>query len=199
MLTSIINKPVNKKEARKNSIDLYYSPQLHKFTNIIILNCANNNLKYIPVLPRTLQYFYCENNQLITLPILPSGLIKLHCNKNKLTMLPYLPTTIETLICNDNQLLYLPELNLRTLNTLSCIRNPFIEYLRNGSRISAETINHTNKTVREFRYSYYLLKYKWKLLEIIIKIKMKPENIRQLLENKTLSLEMDKLDTFDIL
>jgi hypothetical protein len=178
---------------------LYVMPELMRFTNIISLKCGYNFLKEIPYLPNTLQQLYCNNNNLIALPPLPSGLRVLECDKNKLSLLPPLPHGLHILTCDDNQLNYLPKLPLESLVYFSCIRNPFIEYLRNGRRMSLETINNVNEIIHRFRYLYYLLKCKWKFLEIFIKIKMKPENIAKLLENETLSLELDKLDTFDIL
>ena len=178
---------------------LYCMPELMRFTNITILRCSHNFISEIPYLPLTLQQLYCNNNTLSSLHKLPNGLLVLECNKNKLQMLPHLPAGLHILTCDDNKLVCLPELPLSNLVYLSCIRNPFIEYLRNGHRVSIDTINEVNTVIRRFRYLYYLLKYKWKFLEIISKIKMKPENIAKWLENETLSLEWDKLDTFDML
>ena len=110
-----------------------------------------------------------------------------------------MPSGLHILTCDDNQLVYLPKLPLERLVYFSCVRNPFIEYLRNGRRVCINTMNEVNEIIRRFRFLYYLLKCKWKFLEIIVKIKMKPENIAKLLENETLSLELDKLHTFDIL
>ena len=95
-------------------------------------------------------------------------------------------------------MLYLPLL-LPTLTHLSCIRNPFIEYLRNGKRICIETINKISQIICRFRYLYYVLKFKWRFLEIAAKITMKPENISKMLQTNVLSLEMDELDNFNIL
>jgi len=178
---------------------LYVMPVLHRFTNIITLKCGYNFLKEIPYLPNTLQNLYCNNNNLTYLPPLPSRLQLLECSANKLASLPPLPHGLQILTCDGNQLGYLPKLPLTTLVYFSCIRNPFIDFLRNGRRISLETLNELNEIIHRFRYLYYLLKCKWKFLEIIMKIKMKPENIVKLLESGTLSLETNKLDSFDIL
>jgi len=179
--------------------NLYIMPDLIRFTNIITLKCGHNFLKEIHWLPRTLQNLYCNNNLLTYLPPLPSGLQVLDCNQNKLASLPPLPHGLQILTCDGNQLGYLPKLPLTTLVYFSCIRNPFIDFLRNGRRISLETLNEINEIIHRFRYLYYFLKCKWKFLEIITKKKMKPENIAKLLENGTLSLETNKLDSFDIL
>ena len=179
--------------------NLYIMPDLHRFTNIITLKCGHNFLKEIQWLPNTLENLYCNNNLLTHLPPLPSGLQVLDCNHNELTSLPPLPHGLHTFTCIDNQLCYLPPLPLTTLVYFSCIRNPFIDFLRNGKRISLETLNELNEIIHRFRYLYYLLKCKWKLLEIFTKIKMKPENIVKLLESGTLSLETNKLDSFDML
>ena len=179
--------------------NLYIMPDLIRFTNIITLKCGHNFLKEIQWLPNTLQNLYCNNNLLSTLPPLPRGLQVLECNHNKLASLPPLPHRLQILTCDGNQLGYLPKLPLTTLVYFSCIRNPFIDFLRNGRRISLETLNEINEIIHRFRYLYYFLKCKWKFLEIITKKKMKPENIAKLLENGTLSLETTKLDSFDIL
>jgi Leucine-rich repeat (LRR) protein len=178
---------------------LRHFPDLSHFTNIITLRCCYNHLKSIPILPRTLQHLYCNNNLLDSLPILPMGLITLVCNNNELKRIPPLPPSVTTFICCYNQLLYLPELHWRTLTHFSCIRNPFIEYLRNGKRICIETINKISQIICRFRYLYYVLKYKWRFLEIAAKITMKPENISKMLQTNVLSLEMDELDSFNIL
>lgn len=177
--------------------NLYIMPELSRFTNIITLKCGHNFLCEIPFLPRTLQNLYCNNNLLTYLPPLPTGLHLLECNTNKLTSLPPLPRELNILTCDDNRLGYLPKLPLTTLVYFSCIRNPFIECLRNGTRISLETLNEVNEIIYRFRYLYYFLKCKWKLLEKVMKIKMKPENIAKLLESGILSLETAKLDSFD--
>lgn len=180
-------------------VKIYYFTELSHFTNLVVLRCSNNNLKIIPTLPRTLVHLYCNNNMLISLPRLPFNLSTLVCNNNQLTMIPLLPPKLSVFICNNNQLLYLPELPRRTLNHFNCIRNPFIEYFRNGKRICIETINETNEIVCRFRHLYYLLKYKWRFVELLAKIVMKPENITKMLDNQILSLETTKLDTFNIL
>jgi Leucine-rich repeat (LRR) protein len=177
---------------------LYYFPDLSHFTNIIMIKCSYNQLKSIPILPRTLRHLYCNNNVLDSLPPLPPDLSTLVCNNNALKRIPPLPPNVTTFICSNNQLLYLPSLP-PTLRHLSCIRNPFIEYLRNGKRICIETMNKISQVICRFRYLYYVLKYKWRFLEIAAKIIMKPENICKMLQNKILSLEINKLDSFNIL
>ena len=39
-----------------------------------ILNCSNNKLTSLPVLPKNLKELYCYNNKLTSLPVLPENL-----------------------------------------------------------------------------------------------------------------------------
>ncbi len=119
-------------------------PNLNEFTNLLLLNCHNNQLTTLPTLPENLEFFYCSDNQLISLPelhklhklkilycpfnqltVLPSlfeNLQILDCNHNQLTCLPTLPKNLQALYCSYNQLTVLPTLP-ENLGTLYCSYN----------------------------------------------------------------------------
>jgi Secretion system C-terminal sorting domain len=112
------------------------------FGSLQSLNCTNNNISFIPVLPSGLKILlishnkltklenlsvnlaalYCIGNQLKSLPSLPSGLEILDCSYNSLTALVTIPPTLKTLFCSNNQLKNLPELP-KTLIGLECGNN----------------------------------------------------------------------------
>ena len=95
---------------------------LSRFTNLVKLNCAFNELVTLPVLPRNLKVLVCYRNKLSSLPDLPKSLIILFCNMNNLTLLPLLPETLILLLCCRNQLIRLPTLP-NTLKQLYCSGN----------------------------------------------------------------------------
>jgi phosphate transport system substrate-binding protein len=101
------------------------------FTELELLDCADNNLKVLPplpdsvtrlycyeneigelpVLPKSLERFDCDDNYITFLPDLPEGLIYLSCNENQLEDLPKLPQSLEQLYCNNNFIWKMPEIN----------------------------------------------------------------------------------------
>ncbi|MBL7934389.1 MAG: T9SS type A sorting domain-containing protein [Bacteroidia bacterium] len=96
------------------------------FTSLLYLNCENNSLTGLPILPNSLSTLRCAYNQLVTLPTLPTSLTRLYCQNNSLTSLPSLPNSLQWLRCYFNQLTSLPVLpvGLRGLdchnNNISC-------------------------------------------------------------------------------
>ena len=70
------------------------------------------------------------------MPTLPQNLITLYCHNNKLTSLPTLPQNLITLYCHNN---------------------PISEIVNNTSLIE---INRDIRTLNNFRYLYYFLKFK---------------------------------------
>ena len=97
-------------------------PDLSRFKNLQRLECFNNQLTSLLLLPSSLQLFNCSNNRLTSLPPLPSTLQELYCSSNRLTSLPPLPSTLQRLICYTNQLTHLPTLP-STLQQLDCSIN----------------------------------------------------------------------------
>ena len=86
------------------------------------INCSNNNLTSLPILPKNLVSLDCSNNNLTSLPKLPRFLESLYCNNNKLIILPFLPKTLGWLYASDNNLTELPILPLK-LRILYCSNN----------------------------------------------------------------------------
>ena len=124
---------------------LTYLPDLSRFKQLRVLICSYNHLRELPPLNNNLDYLYCSDNQLTELPFLNNKLKYLECSYNQLRLLPPLNNNLTDLYCHHNQLTWLPPLN-NNLKYLNCFYN----------------YNNTNiiKILRNFRYTYYLLKYK---------------------------------------
>ena len=58
------------------------------FRSLTFLNCLNNNLTFLPPLPKGLTQLFCQTNKLTSLPPLPSGLTVISCNNNNVTAIP---------------------------------------------------------------------------------------------------------------
>lgn len=86
-----------------NDLRLMYLPEYIP-DHIIHLNCSNNYIQKIQVLPDTIEYLDCSINVLNNkIEKLPSNLKKLICNDNyHLKKLPTLPIHIKSIICDDN-------------------------------------------------------------------------------------------------
>jgi len=95
---------------------------LQYFTSLTSLNCGNNQLAVLPLLPLGLSYLNLQSNQFTVLPELPDGLTSLNCRSNQLTVLPELPGGLTILVCSYNQLTVLPELP-NGLTEFSCYSN----------------------------------------------------------------------------
>jgi Leucine-rich repeat (LRR) protein len=92
------------------------------FDSAIELNCNNNQLTNLPVLPGSLKKLNCSYNQMTNISALPNSLTLLDCYKNQLSGLPLLPDSLKTLRCDYNQLTSLPILP-NFLQTLRCDHN----------------------------------------------------------------------------
>ena len=79
--------------------------------NLIKLYCEWNNLINLSILPNSLIILFCELNYLINLPILSNSLNILSCYNNKLNNLPILPNNLINLYCDNNKFNYLPKIN----------------------------------------------------------------------------------------
>lgn len=124
--------------------------------NLQIVNCYNNQLTSLPILPNTLERLFCSKNKLTTLPTLPATLEDLYCDDNQLTILPMLPANLEDLDCDNNQLTSLPTLPAN-LYTLDYSNNPIYEVLNTDNIV---IIKQKINIINRFRYLYYSLKYK---------------------------------------
>jgi len=92
------------------------------FTSLTYLNCEDDPITSLPVLPNSLTYLNCSNTFLSSLPLLPSSLVYLNCQHNQISALPTLPNSINYLICSTNSLTTLPALP-SSLDILVCSEN----------------------------------------------------------------------------
>ena len=175
---------------------------------LILLFCHHNRLTSLPPLNKTLTDLYCHHNRLTSLPPLNKTLTHLYCYHNQLTWLPHLNNTLTHLDCSYNYLIELPPLN-HNLVDLVCYNNDLTElpplnhnlkYLNcRYNKIYNENIekykhDYPNKliikTLRDFKYTYYCLKFKkyfkiwlWeKVREPKIKLKFHPSHLNALEE-----------------
>ena len=96
---------------------------------LVKLNCTNNYLINLPVLHNNLNFLHCTNNYLIHLPILPVCLKDLYCNHNKLTYLPILPNILKELDCSYNKLINLHKLKCSNKNIILKINNNSFKFI----------------------------------------------------------------------
>ena len=171
---------------------LKYLPDLTRFKQLIRLYCFNNYLTELPPLNNTLKVLVCSLNQLTELPPLNNDLTFLDCSYNQLTKLPSLNNKLEQIYCYRNQLTELPVLN-----------NKLVILFCSDNNIFNKNNNNNNKniiqTLRNFRYTYYLLKFKkhfkrwlWeKVREPKIMAKFHPSHLDELLETDDLEVFLD--------
>ena len=152
--------------------------------NLTHLYCHHNQLTSLPPLNNTLTHLDCSRIQLTELQPLNNTLTHLYCSGNQLTWLPSLNNNLTDLYCSYNQLTWLPPLN-NNLNTLLCYNNNIYD---------ENYYNYKNKItiLRNFRYTYYLLKFKkhfkrwlWeKVREPKIMAKFHPSHLDALRRNR---------------
>uniref|UniRef100_A0A6C0H5V2 Leucine-rich repeat protein n=1 Tax=viral metagenome TaxID=1070528 RepID=A0A6C0H5V2_9ZZZZ len=149
------------------------------------INVSFNNLRSLPVLPEKLQTLCCSYNNLTSLPILPENLKYLSCSYNNLTSLPVLPENLERLYCYNNNLTSLPVLPEK-LEILYFYNNPIYEIIYDDNLI---IIKKKIKTLNNFRYLYYCIKYKkifLRMMEVVIKKRYHPSYLYNLKEEDDL-------------
>ena len=159
--------------------------------NLKRLNCYYNQLTELPPLNDNLQELYCHYNQLTELPPLNDNLTDLYCSFNQLTELPPLNDNLQELYCHHNQLTWLPPLN-NNLTYLYC-------YYNNIYNENIYTNKYIIQTLRNFRNTYYLLKFKthfkrwlWeKVREPKIMAKFHPSHLDALEETDDLEVFLD--------
>ena len=95
---------------------------INGFSSLSALNCADNNLTSLPILPANLRTLHCSNNKLTALPTLPSTLVNLYCRSNQLLSLPTLPPNLLLLDCSNNKINKIPALPF-TLKNFYCSYN----------------------------------------------------------------------------
>lgn len=109
-------------ELKLNSLNLHDINGVQFFINLKSLECIENNLWYLPTLPKKLVRLDCSLNLIERLPALPSTLEELSCAQNLLKALPILPKELKILYCNFNQITALPILP-KKLEYLACGSN----------------------------------------------------------------------------
>ena len=157
--------------------------------NLHHLDCSINRLTELPTLNNKLTQLLCSNNKLKFLPPLTNDLVLIDCSNNKLTELPQLNHNLSQLDCYQNKLTYLPPLN-NNLKVLSCYNNKFYNNTKYFNII---------QTLRKFRNTYYLLKFKkhfkrwlWeKVREPKIMAKFHPSHLTNLEETDDLEVFLD--------
>jgi E3 ubiquitin-protein ligase IpaH7.8 len=137
--------------------------KLENYNDIIYINCRNNLISSLPVLPNSLMYLYCNNNILSSLPELPNSLTQLYCDDNKLYNLPDLPNLLTHLYCSYNKLSSFPELP----NTLSCLyyyNNPIHHHIKKISNGNVKTYFKYKTAVNKIGEWFLDCKYNPKFL-----------------------------------
>jgi Leucine-rich repeat (LRR) protein len=165
--------------------------------NLTVLYCHHNQLTWLPPLNYKLERLYCSYNELTELPPLNNNLTQLYCHFNNLTSLPPLNNILKILNCHHNQLTWLPPLN-NNLQELICYNNNIY-----NENIEKYKYNYRNikiiQTLRNFRNTYYLLKFKkhfkrwlWeKVREPKIMAKFHPSHLDALEETDDLQVFLD--------
>jgi len=189
--------PLDTTEINVSSKGLTYLPDLSRFKQLTHLFCSYNQLTSLPPLNNTLTHLSCYYNQLTELPPLNDNLKRLNCYYNQLTELPPLNNKLTLLYCYDNKLTWLPPLN-NNLEKLSCYdNNIYNENLKKYNNYDDD--NNIIKTLRNFRNTYYLLKFKkhfkrwlWeKVREPKIMAKFHPSHLNALEETDDLEVFLD--------
>jgi Leucine-rich repeat (LRR) protein len=188
---------------------LTYLPDLSRFKNLKYLYCSSNKLTSLPVLNEKLIRLNCSGNQLTSLPKLNEKLKILYCSNNQLTSLPALNKNLKVLSCSNNQLTSLPGLNKKLkdlycsynqLKSLPVLNEKFKKIIYHNNPIYEIICNESNigtaiKTLYNFRYLYYCLKYKkrlWKIRESAIIKKYHPNYLHNLKEEDDLEEILEK-------
>ncbi len=77
--------------------DIVGALDFDRFTNLIKLNCKDNQITELNNLPDSLQILICFKNNITKLDNLPKNLIKLDCGDNQISSLDNLPKTLQKL------------------------------------------------------------------------------------------------------
>jgi Leucine-rich repeat (LRR) protein len=167
--------PLDTKTINVSSKKLTYLPNLSRFKELKILDVSFNQLTCLPPLSDSIKKLLVNHNQLTELPPLPKSLLQLCCYNNQLTWLPSLNINITHLFCHNNN-----------------FYNQNIEKYNNNCFRMIETLNN-------FRYTYYLLKFKkhfkrwlWeKVREPKVMAKFHPDHLNELQDTDDLEVFLD--------
>jgi len=191
---------------------LTYLPDLSRFKQLIYLYCSDNLLTELPPLNNTLKVLECSLNQLTELPPLNNNLTFLECSYNQLTKLPPLNHNLQQIFCRHNEISKFPPLNnnlvildcsLNQLTELPVLNNKLAQLYCSYNKIYNIKFSYSNENIiqilRNFRYTYYLLKFKkhfkrwlWeKVREPKIMAKFHPSHLDELLETDDLEVFLE--------
>lgn len=183
------------------------------------INCESNRIEKLPALNRNLKTLICSYNRLTVIPHLNNALTRLDCTHNKLMHLPVLNENMLQLNCVYNNITALPVFN-DSLESIIFSNNPIYTTLYGGNitlhhhrhsymqdvmdmyeyqEVMADNITSIRdlsqkvKTLHDFRFLFYSLKYKsclrnflWeKIRRPKIEAKYHPDNLQKLLKNIT--------------
>ncbi len=95
-------------------------------SELVFLNCINNSLDSLPVLPVTLKVLNCNQNSIDALPLLPSSLVELYFDFNSVSTLPILPSGLKHLHFSENQISSIDSLPNKLVD-LDCSLNNLTE------------------------------------------------------------------------
>jgi len=126
----------------KDSLELYISGlnlksiQAPLNPNLKYLNCSDNQLTYLPVLPPTLVHLNCSGNNLTSLPKLPDTLILLDCRNNPNLRMTSIPSSVKVLYYtptedDEEKVTEKPHVPWRTVQDLSSTnKDETLDYIR---------------------------------------------------------------------
>lgn len=180
-----------------------------------LLRCENNKLHTLPYLPNNIEQLYCDSNQLKKLPLLPRKLERLVCCNNHLTELPPFPPKLTAVFCEYNNLVSLPLLNDGVY--VSFYGNTVLNLITNAEyqdemgtpdydvhrthQYTKKELQKIVKTVYNFKYTYYCLKFKkrfrdflWERIREPIAMKIyHPSELQKILDEAASEVDENEL------
>jgi E3 ubiquitin-protein ligase SspH2 len=140
--------------------------------NLYELHCSNNQIIELPSLNENLEVLYCNNNKLTKLPILNKNLGELCCSNNQITELPCLTENLKELYFYNNKVKYFQYIEYE-LYQFEYHMNPIHKILFELKEYGDDFIELKNKInkLNDFRYLYYSLKCKKKLITWLWKVR----------------------------
>jgi Leucine-rich repeat (LRR) protein len=183
--------------------------------NLSELNCSHNNITTLPILQHKLTHLNCSNNNITNLPTLPFNLIDLNCSHNNIKHLPKLNNSLVRLNEDNYNAFFINNSLLRLNadnNNIFAINKSFVDELPNYFNISLNNnplyllpllphfhenkkiyitksslyeLYHLHIGIHNFRFTYFILKYKKKFMKWMygrlreerIQREMHPDNI----------------------
>ena len=104
---------------------IHYMTMSSNYDDIVWMDLSDNDIYYLPRLPKRLRVLYCCNCKLSNIKNLPDTLLELNCSNNGITHICNLPPRLRTLGCAINSLCCLPKLPSR-LQSIWCNNNNIV-------------------------------------------------------------------------